>query len=290
MKLKSFAILLVLCTLGLNAQLYTPSALVQSSSNNNIGIRTASPQAILHISATTGFGGLRVDAASGMGPAPAGEDPPILYSPYIFKGTLSGSDRFLVNAQGKTYIGSAVSSYSAATQNLAVKSNMGVFSKNTEYLLLDYTNTLRGASLVWNNEVSSNERNFNIRFGSNTSPSLFTIKPDGKVGIATTAMNSDHKLYVGGKILCTELTVKLMQDWPDYVFEETYQRRSLEETEAFIKENGHLPDVPSAAEIAKNGVPVGEMQAILLKKIEELTLEVIELKKQVAAGNSSQVK
>ena len=61
-------------------------------------------------------------------------------------------------------------------------------------------------------------------------------------------------------------------DWPDYVFNSTYQLRPLAEVEAFIKTNSHLPEIPSAEEVANEGIDLAEMDASLLKKIEELTL------------------
>jgi len=70
------------------------------------------------------------------------------------------------------------------------------------------------------------------------------------------------------------------KSWPDYVFDNNYQMMSLPETEQFIKANKHLPDVPSRAEVSTDGVNLGEMQHILLKKVEELTLHLIELEKQ----------
>jgi hypothetical protein len=69
--------------------------------------------------------------------------------------------------------------------------------------------------------------------------------------------------------------------WPDYVFENNYELKKLSEVEKYIKENKHLEGVPSQAEIEKSGVNIGEMNAILLKKIEELTLYVIELEKKI---------
>jgi hypothetical protein len=76
--------------------------------------------------------------------------------------------------------------------------------------------------------------------------------------------------------------VKVTQsDFPDYVFEEGYQLMSLSETEAYIRENGHLPGVPSAKEVEEEGLDIGEMNAILLKKIEEMTLLMIEQQKQI---------
>ncbi len=69
--------------------------------------------------------------------------------------------------------------------------------------------------------------------------------------------------------------------WSDYVFEDGYQLRSLKEVEQFISTNGHLPDVPSAKEVTENGQDLGRMDAILLRKIEELTLYIIELEKRL---------
>jgi hypothetical protein len=65
------------------------------------------------------------------------------------------------------------------------------------------------------------------------------------------------------------------------VFDEDYDLMSLSEVESFIKENKHLPDVPSAKEVKKDGLDVAEMNATLLKKVEELTLHIIELEKKV---------
>jgi hypothetical protein len=70
--------------------------------------------------------------------------------------------------------------------------------------------------------------------------------------------------------------------WSDFVFDESYKLKALSETEAFIKAEKHLPGIPSAHEIAEHGVSVGEMQAKLLAKIEELTLHQIEEEKRIA--------
>lgn len=75
--------------------------------------------------------------------------------------------------------------------------------------------------------------------------------------------------------------VKLQSNWPDYVFEPDYKLLGLDELRAFIKQHKHLPEIPSAKEVEENGVSVGEMNALLLKKIEELTLHMIELKGEI---------
>lgn len=103
------------------------------------------------------------------------------------------------------------------------------------------------------------------------------IKND-KVGIGTT--NPTETLSVNGKIRAKEIKVEAAP-WPDYVFNNSYQLPDLKDTERFIKENKHLPEIPSATEAEKDGINLGEMNAKLLKKIEELTLYLISLDKKV---------
>jgi len=89
----------------------------------------------------------------------------------------------------------------------------------------------------------------------------------------------DFKLSVNGKIRAKEIIVET--GWSDFVFEENYYLRSIDEVETYITENGHLPDVPSADEVEENGINVGEMNALLLQKIEELTLYLIKQDKEI---------
>ncbi|PWV56449.1 hypothetical protein [Chitinophaga sp. S165] len=100
----------------------------------------------------------------------------------------------------------------------------------------------------------------------------------GSVGIGTRNVGTS-KLAVEGTIAARRVKVTQAATWPDFVFEPEYKLPSLSELDAYIKENKHLPDVPSAKEVAKEGLDLGEMNRILLQKVEELTLHLIEQEK-----------
>jgi len=110
------------------------------------------------------------------------------------------------------------------------------------------------------------------------------LKSNGKVRIGNSsfATPGDYKLYVEKGILTEKVKVAGIStsDWADFVFEEDYDLNSTAEVEDFINQNGHLPNVPSALEVSKNGVDMVEMDATLLRQIEELWLHLIELKKE----------
>ena len=107
----------------------------------------------------------------------------------------------------------------------------------------------------------------------------FRISKDGIVTIGTTVRQPGYKLAVNGKILAKE--IKVETGWADYVFQEDYDLPTLKEVEQHIKENGHLPNIPSSEEVAENGIQLGEMNKLLLEKIEELTLYVIQQQKEI---------
>ena len=128
-------------------------------------------------------------------------------------------------------------------------------------------------SLIGNGQVFGQTDTLWTQSGSN-----IYYNGSGNVGIGTT--NPDKKLTVAGTIHAEEVIVDASVPQPDYVFEEDYDLRSLEEVETFIQANKHLPGIPSASEVEDKGLNAGEMQAKLLEKIEELTLYAIELKKE----------
>jgi hypothetical protein len=111
---------------------------------------------------------------------------------------------------------------------------------------------------------------------ANPSKNDLVVKGSVSIGVANTP---GYKLAVNGNIRAKEIKVETA-NWPDYVFAKDYQLPSLQETEKHIREKGHLPGIPSAEEVKVNGIDLGEMNAKLLQKIEELTLQLIEKDKK----------
>jgi hypothetical protein len=140
----------------------------------------------------------------------------------------------------------------------------------------------------------------NVYFTANGDVGIGTGSPDARLEVAGNIKATDLELsgtvsagqldigtfttdylYVTNKLEAGEIEVKDMTKWKDEVFEEDYPLLTLNEVEKYINENGHLPDIPSESDVLENGYNVGEMDALLLQKIEELTLYVIELEKKI---------
>lgn len=130
------------------------------------------------------------------------------------------------------------------------------------------------------NETGSNK--FYLDNSNTSTPLLYGNFSTNQLGINTNNIPSGYAFAIKGKAIAEEIKVQLQTAWPDYVFEEEYNLITLKEIEAYIKSHGHLPEVPNATEVkASDGIALGEMNIILLKKIEELTLYQIELLKRV---------
>jgi hypothetical protein len=112
-----------------------------------------------------------------------------------------------------------------------------------------------------------------------------TVRADGKVTIGNTQNTifdptTPYKLYVTGGIRTERVKVDVPGIWSDYVFDTNYKMMSLDELNSYLFHNKHLPDIPTETEVCNNGFDVAEMQSLILKKVEELTLYVIQLKKE----------
>lgn len=107
---------------------------------------------------------------------------------------------------------------------------------------------------------------------------------DGDIGIGTDSFDdgsTHYRLSIDGKMRAD--AVRVYTDWADFVFKTDYELDTLKEVEAFIAENGHLKNIPNAEEVETSGIDLGEMNKLLLQKVEELTLYLIEKDKQIEA-------
>ena len=114
-----------------------------------------------------------------------------------------------------------------------------------------------------------------LNLGSGGSAYRLYINSSGQISVNT----SDAKGYqfaVNGSAIATAMTVKLNANWPDYVFKKDYHLPALAEVKTYIDQNHHLPEMPTETQVIKDGINLGEMNRLLTKKVEELTLYAIE--------------
>ena len=134
----------------------------------------------------------------------------------------------------------------------------------------------------YNNGSDNSELRVNITDDSGQAEDKFAVgvTAGDNVWHPVLTVRNDHNIIADGKITATEVEVK--QDvWSDFVFKPTYKLMPLHEVEQYVKENSHLPEIPSETEVKQNGLNMGEMQNKLLQKVEELTLYIIEQQKQI---------
>ncbi|TCI90323.1 hypothetical protein [Tenacibaculum sp. M341] len=145
-------------------------------------------------------------------------------------------------------------------------------------ILLDESDV---ADKNWHMQVNGGDLKFyEVNDARNSWKQRMVIKPTtGNVGIGTTT-TGNHKLAVEGSIGAREIKVQA-SGWADFVFENNYELPTLKDVEKHIKEKGHLENIPSAVEVKKDGFFLGEMDAKLLRKIEELTLYTIDQEKKL---------
>lgn len=209
----------------------------------------------------------------------------------------TGNLSYLVMKSGKIGLGTnnpterlQVGDVATSTQNnIAVWSNAGAGGEHSK---LSFKMTVGGgesnstiAEIASHAFVSGALNRLDFRVGgwnnsNNVGDSKLVILSDGNVGIGTT--EPDAKLAVKGHIHTQEVRVDLTGAMvPDYVFEENYNLLTIPELEMYITENKHLPEVPSAKQMEENGLFLKQMNLALLKKVEELTLYLIEQKKEI---------
>jgi hypothetical protein len=157
----------------------------------------------------------------------------------------------------------------------------GDYGENYDQMYLSRYNVTQDQSELRVNLGDDNNDKFvvgNHFLGAPDFRYMFTVVTNGNVGIGTE--NPQNKLDVNGTIRAKEVKLETV-NWPDYVFDLSYALPNLKEVEAHIREHNRLPGIPSQAEVTAEGVNVGEMNAKLLQKIEELTLYMIGLNEEV---------
>ncbi len=148
-----------------------------------------------------------------------------------------------------------------------------------------YSFTVTALDAAGNESVASNAVSVTTDSSSGGGTSVWsesgsTASYTGEVAIGTSSVPTGYKLAVDGHIRTREIRVD-QDTWPDYVFEENYNLLSLEEIQEYINKHGHLPNMPSAMEVKTNGVELGAMDRLLLQKIEELTLYILDQQEQI---------
>ena len=150
--------------------------------------------------------------------------------------------------------------------------------------------TVKGDFGIFWNDGGSKNRSAGLVIGPHADKTSLRIDANGNVGIGTNLKNNTYnsinnyfKLSVKGSVRAEEIIVET--GWADFVFEDEYNLKTIEDVAKFITINNHLPDVPSAKHIETNGVKIGEMQKIQMQKIEELTLYTIQQHNEITDQN-----
>ncbi len=177
-----------------------------------------------------------------------------------------GADRLYMDQSGNTGLGTAT-----PLTRMHIASGADVSLTTHGYLMLG---PVSGSNIVMdNNEIMAR---------SNGAVGALVMQNDGgTVRIGAQAVPSGYKFAIDGKMICEEVRVQLKANWPDYVFRKDYNLMPLRQLKTFIETNNHLPNIPKATIVEKEGVEVGDMQKKLMEKVEELTLYIIDLQKQI---------
>ncbi|WP_269237352.1 hypothetical protein [Flavobacterium flavigenum] len=146
-----------------------------------------------------------------------------------------------------------------------------------------YSNNSGSYNIFIGHRAGENETTSNRLYIDNsptTIPLIYGKFDTDQVGINTNVIPAGYAMAVKGKFITEEVKVQTYANWPDFVFKKEYNLPSINEVEQHIKKKGHLPNIPSASEVSENGILLGEMNAKLLQKIEELTLYIIQQEKR----------
>jgi hypothetical protein len=252
-----------------------PTNVILGYAGGNVGINTATPGYKLDVNGTINASSILINGTpfAGGGSQWATSGSNIYYSTAGNVGIGTPTPTGKLDVRGGT---TRIINYGTGYNLISGNADPGI---NDSYF---YHLTSTNYHILGSNKNGSGlmrKLGFAIGGGDTESDVKMMIDPSGNVGIGNT--NPDAKLTVTGQVHAQEVKVTVNAPGPDYVFEKDYALPSLDQVKTYIEENKHLPEVPSAKEMEKNGVQLGEMNMLLLKKIEELTLYVIEQNKTI---------
>lgn len=279
------------------AQIYTPNgnitAATLNGSTENVGIGTNNPSSKLTV---------RLDGVQGSNQFELRTSHLRNPDRYFMKNTIYGTGAedvtFSLRHDGQMFVGGNVGIGTAPVSSLALnvkgQSAFGAdINSDLFYIGNNHPSVDNGMSLLFLRYGKYQPNNPGvIDVAGWPTPSayelMFSLKSNGKLFLGTSANSScvdcsEYRLFVKDGIRAEKVKVDIASanGWADYVFDKNYKLLSLFDVEKHIEEKGRLPNVPSAEEVVKNGINLGEMDAKLLEKIEELTLYVIQLNKDV---------
>lgn len=237
----------------------------------NIGIGTTNPIRKLQIDVAYSTAQIQLNrTGSNLGKVDFGVDAAGLHF-WVGGYDTFGNEEFFIGMNGDVGIGTTT-----PTEKLDVDGNIKILSAHDRGIIFErYGDKLPSSIKGLPGEYSTRQ---GISFNTSSIHKAVNILWNGDVGVGTDS--PDAKLAVNGNIHTKEVKVDLV-GWPDYVFKKNYILPTLEQVENHIKEKGHLKDIPSAKEVERNGIYLGQMDAKLLQKIEELVLYTIEQEKKI---------
>jgi hypothetical protein len=206
----------------------------------------------------------------------------ILPNGYVGIGTTAPTRKFVVYDTSTVKYAPLGTGYATPGGGMMEILNVSNIDGTGAHFIMTATNALgyKGAAYIGavsNKDIWTPDIVIGHRTVGNSWVERIKITANGNVGIGRTPP-SEYKLAVDGTIAARRVKVT-QETWADFVFEPQYKLPSLSELESYIKANKHLPDVPSAVDVTKDGLDLGEMNKILLQKIEELTLHLIDQNK-----------